>query len=73
MIRVHRLQLALPFCFNHAGQFGIQFGIILDVLKDQQAGSSSDRHGILHQMVLCLLFGWTHGQHVNHEVSVIQG
>jgi hypothetical protein len=62
----------IPFHFSCAGLFGMEFGV-LDVLKDQQEGSSTDGIGILHQIILCLPLGWTHAQHVNCKVSVVQG
>ena len=48
----------------------MEFGV-LNVLKDQQEGSSNDGSGIFHQIVLCLLLN-TQVQQVSHEVNIIQ-
>ena len=40
----------------------IKLEIILDVLENEQEGSSTDMSGILNQVVLSLPLGWTHVQ-----------
>ena len=75
-VGVHQLHLALsisPFHFKCTGLFCIMFGVVLDVLEDQQEGSCTDGGGILCQIVLHLPLGWTPAQQVSCKVGNIQG
>jgi hypothetical protein len=74
--RVGRLHFALfprPFHFIPAGRLCIQFCIVLNLLKNRQEGSGTDRSCLLHEVILCLLLGWTHTQQMSREVRVVQG
>ncbi len=55
--QLHRAFSFSPFCFDHFGEPVMELGVILDVLLDKKKGSSTDRNGILHQVVLSLLLG----------------
>ena len=71
---VDRLHLALsfsPFRFNRAGRLGFQLRVVLDLLKNQEKGSSIDWSRFLCQVVLGLPLGRTHAQQVRHEVGVV--
>ena len=73
---VHRLPSCTshqPLHLNCTGQFCIKFGIVLDVLEDQQEGYSTDGNGILCQVVLHVPLDWSHVQQVSCKVGLIQG
>ncbi len=51
----------------------IELGIILNVLKDKQKGSSTDGSGILYLILLSLPVGQTHAQQMSHKVGGVKG
>ncbi len=51
----------------------IKLGVLLDVLEHEQKGSSTERSGILCQIVLSLSLGRAHVQQVSCKVGIIKG